>query len=297
MARQLEHLVEEPRECSYLSNRQASLEHRILLDVTELETEALLVRGWRRFGPDYFRPQCGGCSDCIPTRIPTLEFRPSKSQRRARAKCSGLELRIGAPIVDDERLALYHAWHASREEVRGWDEAELDERSYRIQFAMPHRAAREIAYYEPETERLVGVALCDETPNAWSAIYFFYHPDWANASIGTANVVFQVEIARRLSIAHVYLGYRVDECPSLAYKAGFRPQERLVGWPDFGEEPRWVPTSELHDASLLVKHGRARFDDSGISSDEPSEGRGASRGGEAPGEARGRGIVTSEKKT
>ena len=232
------------------------LEHRILLDVSVEETEALMVRGWRRFGPDYFRPQCGRCSDCIPTRIPTATFQPSKSQRRARLKCGELELRIGVPSVDAERLALYHAWHASREGVRGWGEADLDERAYSIQFAMSHPAAREVAYYEPGTEKLVGVALCDQTPNAWSAIYFFYHPDWSRASIGTANVVFQVEIARRFSIDHVYLGYRVDDCPSLAYKAAFRPQERLVGWPDFGETPRWVTSEALPAPARLVKDGQ-----------------------------------------
>lgn len=240
MARQLEHLVEDPRPCSYLADRSATLEHRILLDVSVAETEALLVRGWRRFGPDYFRPHCEPCSSCVPTRISTAAYRPSKSQRRAREKCRDLEIRIGPPSFDEERLALYHAWHAKREEARGWGEAHLDERSYRIQFAMPHPAAREVAYYEPETHRLVGVALSDQTPHVWSAIYFFYHPDWAKRSIGTANVAFQIEIARRMGIEHVYLGYRVDDCPSLAYKATFRPQERLVGWPELDEEPVWI---------------------------------------------------------
>ncbi len=259
MARQLEHLVEDPRPCSYLADKSATLEHRILLDVSVEETEALLVRGWRRFGPDYFRPRCAPCSDCVPTRIPTTTFAPSKSQRRAREKCGELEIRIGPPRFDAERLALYHAWHAKREEARGWGEARLDERSYRIQFAMPHPAAREITYYEPGTRRLVGVALTDQTPHAMSAIYFFYHPDWADRSIGTANVAFQVEIARRFGAEHLYLGYRVDACRSLAYKASFRPQERLVGWPELEDEPVWVPAEapprgDAHHPSI-VKDG------------------------------------------
>jgi arginyl-tRNA--protein-N-Asp/Glu arginylyltransferase len=35
------------------------------------------------------------------------------------------------------------------------------------------------------------------------------------------------------------LGFRVDGCPSLAYKGRFLPQEALVGRPDFGAAPRW----------------------------------------------------------
>jgi arginine-tRNA-protein transferase len=240
MARILEQIVEEPRPCSYLSDRQATLEHRIMLDVAPGELEALLERGWRRFGPDYFRPACGTCSECVPTRVPTSTFVPSKSQRRARDKCSSLELRLGPPVFDDERLALYHVWHEFREDRRGWEDAVLTERAYRLQFAFPHPAARELTFHEPGG-RLVGVALSDETPRAWSAIYFYYHPDWAKASIGTANVVFQIELARRHGIPNVYLGYRVAGCASLAYKGSFGPQERLVGWPEPDEEPVWEP--------------------------------------------------------
>ncbi len=241
MARVLDVLQEEPRVCSYLPDRVASLVHHIQVDVTPLELEAMLERGWRRFGPDYFRPACDPCQECIPTRIPTATFTPSKSQRRARNACADLEVRVGTPTCDDERLALYHAWHAQRERTRGWEEAALSERSYRIQFAFPHPAAREIAYVEPATGRLVGIGLCDETPRAWSAIYFFYDPAWAARSIGTANVITQIEIAQRRGIPYVYLGYQVAGCASLAYKASFRPQERLVGLPAADEEPTWRP--------------------------------------------------------
>ncbi len=246
MARQLRHLVEAPRDCSYLPATPARLEHRILVDVDPEELEALLDRGWRRFGPDYFRPACQGCSACTPTRVPTATFAPSKSQRRAARKCAELLVAVGEPEVDEERLALYAAWHATREVTRGWSASRLDARSYGLQFAFPHPAAREVTFREPGGA-LVGVGICDETPSAWSAVYFFYAPSWRPRSIGVANVVFQIEHARRRGRAHVHLGYRVAGCPSLEYKGSFRPQERLVGWPGLDEEPQWVPVE--HDAA------------------------------------------------
>lgn len=239
MARLLDVIQEEPRQCSYLADRLATLEHRIMVDVTPAELERLLEHGWRRFGVDYFRPACAGCSDCIPTRVPTASFVPSKSQRRARKACASLEVQLGPPRFDDERLALYHRWHRYREGRRGWEEADLSERSYRLQFSFPHPAARELAYIDAETGKLVGVALSDETERAWSAIYFFYDPEWADRSIGTANVVIQIAIARAKKIPYVYLGYRVAACASLAYKQRFRPQEALVGWPADDEIPEW----------------------------------------------------------
>ena len=128
---------------------------------------------------------------------------------------------------------------------------QLDPRSYFMSFAVPHPAARELSYYEgpPETGRLVGVALCDQTPKAWSAIYFFYDPAWAARSIGTANVLFQIALARQMQIPHVYLGYLVEGSGSMAYKARFQPQERLVGWPELDQEPVWVTAAPAPLAS------------------------------------------------
>lgn len=263
MARLLHHLIEAPRPCSYLAYRQASLEHQVLLDVTPLELEAMIVRGWRRFGPQYFRPACAPCSDCVPTRVPTRSFAPSKSQRRAKRACRGLRAVLGTPRVDTARLALYHRWHASREQARDWEASPLDDKAYFLQFAFPHPAARELAYYAGDGEgaRLVGVGICDETPNAWSAVYFFYDPEWGKQSIGVANVIFQIELARQRAIPHVYLGFRISECASMRYKARFLPQERLVAWPDPEQEPRWVSvdprdqTAEI-DAPSPPRRGR-----------------------------------------
>jgi arginine-tRNA-protein transferase len=250
MARQVKRLVEAPRACSYLPDEAASLEHRILVDVTPDELEALLVRGYRRFGPDYFRPACRACSQCVPTRVPTASFTPSKSQRRALRACARLDVSLGEPVVDDERRDLYARWHAFREEARGWDPSPLDDEGYTMSFAFPHPATRELAYRDPDTGALVGVALCDETPRVWSAIYFFYEPTWARRSIGVANILVQIQVARARGRPHVYLGYLVDACPSMQYKARFRPQERLVGWPRLDEEPRWVSAAPLGSSGL-----------------------------------------------
>jgi arginine-tRNA-protein transferase len=244
MARLLQQFVQHLEPCPYLWDRDAALDMRLMLDVTPDELEVLLVRGWRRFGSSYFRPACRACGECVSIRIPTDRFAPSKSQRRARRACAHLLVEVGTPRVDAARLELYHRWHAAREEARGWEPSALDEEGYRAEFAFPHPSAREVAYYElapGAPPKLVGVGLCDETPRAWSAAYFFYDPDYAKRSLGVANVVYQVELARSRGIPHVYLGYRVAPCPSMRYKATFRPHEILLTRPALHETPQWVP--------------------------------------------------------
>ena len=238
----LAHFVEEPRPCSYLGDRDASLECRIMTGVGVDELESLLVRGWRRQGPLYFRPACAGCGECVSLRIPTDRFRPTRSQRRARRACAGLRVVLERPRVDDERLALYEAWHAGRERTREWPPSALDENGYAVQFAFPHPAAWELTLRDGD--RIVALTLCDVTPRAWSAIYAFHAPDAARLSPGVASVLIAIELARARGIPHLYLGYRVLGCPSMRYKSGFRPHELLAGLPGPDEEPLWIEAGD-----------------------------------------------------
>jgi arginyl-tRNA--protein-N-Asp/Glu arginylyltransferase len=234
--RLLEQVIEKPRPCSYLPDRAASLEVRVMLDVSAGELEALLERGWRRFGPMYFRPACPACTECVSLRVPVDRFAPSQSQRRAARACAGLRRVVGLPRVDDARLALYAKWHKRREGQRGWDPNPQTRDRYALEFAFAHPSAREAAFYDDAAGagggaggdgRLVGVGLFDETPRALSAAFFFFDPDYERLSPGTANVLGLIDDARAAGRRHVYLGFRVAGCASLEYKARFRPHEIL----------------------------------------------------------------------
>jgi len=240
VARLLHHFVEPARPCSYLPEREAQLEIRVEIDVTSEELDPRLERGWRRFGPVYFRPACVGCGECVTLRIDAARFAPTKSQRRAVKSAARLVRTVGRPVVDDERLALYARWHAQREEARGWEPSSVDRERYRLDFAFPHPAAREVAFRDPAAGgRLVGLGIHDHTPRALSAVYFFWDPEHAPPSLGVANVVTLVDDARATGVPHVYLGYRVLGCASLVYKSKYRPHELLVGRPRADEAPTW----------------------------------------------------------
>lgn len=239
MARLLERWIADPTTCAYLPEERSRLEYRIMLDVSARDLEYLLERGWRRFGPAYFRPRCAGCSACVPLRVPVATFRPTRSQKRVAAKARRLRLEIATPKIDLDRLALYERWHRQRAEHRGWEHDELDARQYAHQFSFPHPAAREFSYWD--VDRLVAIAIVDETPNALSAVYTFYDPDYAKLSPGTASILRQIETAQAAGKRHVYLGYRVLGCRSSEYKGNFGPHELMTAWPRAGEPGTWTP--------------------------------------------------------
>ncbi|MGZ3418151.1 MAG: arginyltransferase [Polyangiales bacterium] len=235
--RVLERFVEPERDCVYLPDRQARLETFLMLDVSPEELEVMLGHGYRRFGPSYFRPACRSCDACDSLRIPVATFAPKESQRRAAKKCARYRREVSAPVVDDQRLELYRKWHRNREHERGWEENPIDAQGYAIQLAFPHPAASEVTFWDGE--ELVGVGLWDETPHASSAVFFFSDPDRSRDSLGVANVVLGIEAAKAAGKEHVYLGYRVEGCASLAYKSRFGPHEQLQGRPSLREPSKW----------------------------------------------------------
>jgi len=64
-------------------------------------------------------------------------------------------------------------------------------------------------------------------PAGLSAIYFFHEPAEAPRSLGTFNILMMIDEARPRGLPYVYLGYYVQGCRSLEYKARFQPNELL----------------------------------------------------------------------
>ena len=210
VAKVLHHLVEPPRPCSYLTDRDAQLEIRVMDGVTVDELEALPLAWLASLRPGLLPARVRGLRRvrhaprrCFPP------FEPSKSQRRAVKNAARLRRVVGVPIVDDERLALYHRWHAQREQARGWEPSELDAERYAVDFAFPHPAVREVAFRDPaDGDRLVGLGVFDEMPRSLSAIYFFWDPERAPPSLGVANVVTLIGDREGQGAAAPLPGYR-----------------------------------------------------------------------------------------
>jgi arginine-tRNA-protein transferase len=76
----------------------------------------------------------------------------------------------------------------------------------------------------------------DALPGALSAIYFFYDPDQRARSLGTWNVLRLIYECSQRGLPHLYMGYHVEGCASLSYKANFAPNQILRQdgqWIDF----------------------------------------------------------------
>jgi arginine-tRNA-protein transferase len=228
--------VAAPSPCGYLPEQVWQLEYEIVRKLSPEEYLARLKSGWRRFGATLFRPRCPACSACRSLRVDVQRFRPNRRLRRVRAANAGqVDLRIGAPGVTQQKLELYDRFHAFQSDFKGWPGHEAkDARSYLQSFAQNPLPTQEWCYYLEN--RLVGVGYVDDLPQGMSAIYFFYDPDQRNRSLGTWNILCLLEQAARKKVPYLYLGYYVEGCGSMAYKATFEPNQVLEAdghWHDF----------------------------------------------------------------
>ncbi len=75
---------------------------------------------------------------------------------------------------------------------------------------------------------LIAVAVTDVTNHALSALYTFFSPELAKLSLGTLAILRQIELARELNKQYLYLGYQIDQCEKMRYKASFTPNEKYI---------------------------------------------------------------------
>lgn len=207
-------------ECSYFADRQA---RNLVVDpeTPDVENvyEGLLTRGYRRSGTMVYQPFCASCQACVPARIDVRRFALSRNKKRLikRANQAGLSFHYQLASFDPAHFALYQRYLSAVHPGGGMDDPEVDDY---VRFLLSSPGCTEMLIHSHD-DKPVAVAVTDRTPNAMSAVYTFYDPDYLHLSLGTLSVLRQVEVAKAHGISWLYLGYFIDGHPKMHYKSQF----------------------------------------------------------------------------
>ena len=230
--------------CSYIPGNTQTIHYKVIQDSTKSQCEALILRGWRRFGAMYFRPICQNCTSCESLKIDVANYVFSKSERRILRKNTHLHTIVRHPTMTTEHLELFYRYHAYKHHTRNWDSPKVDPKNYHSSFVYGHSDfGYEVLYFDKE--KLIAVDLIDILDDGISSLYCYYDPHQKSLSLGKYTLLEQIALAKRLGLKWIYLGYYVQECLSLSYKANYEPSLQLQGRPEEHEPALWKTLDTL----------------------------------------------------
>jgi arginyl-tRNA--protein-N-Asp/Glu arginylyltransferase len=241
--------VTSPAPCPYLPGKT---ERKVFTELSgqhagELN-DALGRIGFRRSQGVAYRPSCLDCSACISVRVVAGEFQPNATHKKLLRRHADLEVSACKPWATDEQYGLLRRYLKRRHPdggMVGMDESDFSDmieqspvKTYVIEYREPSEGGR--------AGRLVGACLTDQQGDGLSMIYSFFEPDDpVRPGLGTYIILDHIVRAGRAGLPYVYLGYWVENSRRMAYKARFRPLERLGtnGWDRFDPDQRELPLS------------------------------------------------------
>lgn len=212
--------------CSYLDGQTA--QSLFVYPGFPLQTwiyAQLIEQGFRRSGDSVYRPQCPNCTACIPARIAVAEFKANRNQHRCLKKNLQTQAIIKPPVFEPAHYDMYLRYQQCRH--ADGDMATSSPDDY-INFLGSTWCDTSFVEFWIDGE-LVGIAVIDQLDNALSAVYTFFEPKFASASLGVYAVLWQIGHAKQQRKEFVYLGYWIEDCVKMAYKSNYQPLQILTG--------------------------------------------------------------------
>jgi len=228
--------VTTPSPCPYLPGRKERKVFTHLVGGTAIPlNDALALVGFRRSQNVTYRPACQDCNACVSVRVLAAEFQPGRSLRRILNLNADLVVREVEAVASAEQYEIFCEYIEQRHADGGMADMTLYDFVQMVEEGQVNSSVVEYRRKVPGTPpghdggQLVAAVLIDRLQDGLSMIYSFFRPEETRRGLGTFMILDTLARAKRLELAHVYLGYWVKGSDKMDYKSRFRPQEKLIG--------------------------------------------------------------------
>ena len=208
--------------CGYLSGREA---RNLVADPTVTGRalyDQLIGLGFRRSGEHLYRPHCAGCRACLSLRVPADRLTLNRRLRRCRRRNADLDASWLPAAFYREHYALFQRYVAAPPPRRRYGRRRP--RTLTGRFFLSRWSDSYLCELR-RGGRLLAVAVADRAADGLSAVYTFFDPAEADRGLGNYAILRLLDQAALLGLPWLYLGYWVEHCAKMRYKADFRPHQ------------------------------------------------------------------------
>ena len=223
-------------DCPYI---RGQTEQRIAVDISNDPQchDGLATAGFRRVENWVYKPACPACNACLPWRVDSTAFTPSRNMSRIWRNNRDLT-RSMAPIrLTEDHFTLFARYITSRHADGQMAQMTRDEFLSMIENSPIETLL--VNYHTPDG-RLVATVLTDVQDDGLSAVYSFFDPDETSRSLGTFIILDLIDRCREAGLPWLYLGYYVENSQKMMYKSRFQPAEVFVdgAWQPYTDSQR-----------------------------------------------------------
>lgn len=196
--------------------------------------DQLSAAGFRRSHGICYVPACPTCDACVAVRVVVDEFSPGKSLKRVHARNADLTHEMVEAVATHEQFALFSDYQRRRH--TGGDMSKMDFLDYQA-LIEDTPVETYVSEFRRPNGTLIAACLIDRLSDGLSAVYSFFDADEEDRSLGTQMILSLIQDARFEGLPYVYLGFMIEGCSNMAYKARFQPLEKVTpnGWRRLGQ--------------------------------------------------------------
>lgn len=222
--------ITDPMPCPYI---EGQLERKLFTHMAGERADEinnnLTHAGFRRSQTIAYRPACDTCSACQSVRVEVADFAPSRSFRRIINQNKDLSIETKSADATREQYDLLRLYLDTRHRHGGMsDMTVLDY----ISMVEETAVTTNMIEYRDGDQKLQACVLVDTMKDGYSLVYSFFNPAEKKRSLGSYVILDQIARAAEKKLPHVYLGYFIENCEKMNYKARFTPLQTLKedGW-------------------------------------------------------------------
>ncbi|UAL41978.1 arginyltransferase [Shewanella inventionis] len=219
--------ISHPFDCNYIEGNKEQL---LVIQEQHLDAhlfEQLLAMGFRRNGNSIYKPRCPSCQACQSIRLNVHDFALSKRQKRTLKNNQDLHWKVNYH-TRPEHFELYQRYINERHNDSPMYPASQNQYDdFLLSDWLPPMFIEVF-----DKDKLIAVAVTDNMPHSFSAIYSYFDPDYSNRSLGSLMILIQCQLAKSMGKRFLYLGYQIDQNRKMRYKRQYRPYQILTpqGW-------------------------------------------------------------------